>query len=308
MSWIDIPGKDFAHSFDRRSFGIKHALTGHPLLELPRLVQLAQRLESSKDGGGTLCFHGDHDINQVDEAVPTQEAKRTFIGRNLAAPELCVAEIVEQIQSCNAWLQLRNIGIDPEYGALVGGLIEEFRPHVEALAPAICGVRGDVFVSSPHAVTPFHMDEEHNFLFQIQGRKSIAIADGANREVVREDELISFFKGESELARYTPHFERHSARHEIGPGDGVHIPPCYPHWVKNGDAVSISLGVVWHSDVTADRRRLYLMNARMRQARLNPRPVGASPGVDRLKLAPFIVRRRILRALRRSLGKPEIGL
>ena len=30
-----------------------------------------------------------------------------------------------------------------------------------------------IFVSSPGAVTPFHMDHEHNFILQIRGNKKL---------------------------------------------------------------------------------------------------------------------------------------
>ena len=304
---MNLHRAEFEASFNLKPFRINHALADHPLFELPRLVELAQRLESSAEGGGTLAFAGNHAINQVDEAIPAGKQPRTFIERKLCGPELSVSQIVEQIENCNAWLQLRNISVDPEYRKLVSDLIHEFRPHVRGLSPTISGVRGDIFVSSPNATTPFHMDEEHNFLFQMRGEKTIAIADGSNREVVSEEQLESFFKGESELAKYSPHLDRYSVRHELRAGDAVHIPPCHPHWVKNGDAVSVSFGVLWHSDVTVDQRRLHLLNSGIRSAGLNPRPVGQSDERDRLKLAPFRIRRCLLRAMRKRKDSSEFG-
>lgn len=306
MSWLELKGEDFASGFNKRPFRISHSLVGHPLFELPRLVELAQRLGPWNEGGSVLYFNGDHEINQVDVDVPVTETKRTFLDRGLARPDLSVGEVVAQIEHCNAWMQLRNVGNDPEYRKLLNTLIDEFRPHAEPLAPGTCGVRADIFISSPNANTPFHMDEEHNFLLQLRGSKMIAIANGASRDVVSESNLIDFFRGDSELAPYSSHLEQHSTREELHPGDGVHIPPCHPHWVKNGDTVSISLGVVWHSDITADQRRLYAVNGWLRDAHLNPRPVGTAPWIDQLKLAPFRARRSVARVVRRGMGRPAI--
>jgi cytochrome P450 len=38
----------------------------------------------------------------------------------------------------------------------------------EPLAPGMCQREGFIFISSPGAVTPFHLDPEHNFLLQIK--------------------------------------------------------------------------------------------------------------------------------------------
>ena len=272
------------------------------------MVKLAKHLSAGDNPGSTLYFHGDHDINQVDQQVPSRLVHRTFVNRSLAAPELSVGKVVEQIESCNAWMQMRNVGADPTYGALIADLIDEFRPLAEPLAPKMCGVRGDIFVSSPGATTPFHMDEEHNFLLQIRGCKTMAIADGANRDIVSDEQLVDFFAGRSELIAYQSHFEEHAIHETIGPGDGLHIPPCHPHWVQNGDNVSISLGLLWHSDFTADQRGLYQMNTLLRNARMRPRPVGQVAWIDRTKLAPIRARRYLARAVRRTLGRAEIDV
>jgi hypothetical protein len=291
---LEIEPTAFHEHFGRRPFTFGHRLAGHPLLGLPRLVELGRTLAPPGGSGSVLYFRADHEINQVDGGA----YKRTFVGRNLERPALSVQETIESIESCNAWMQLRNIGLDPDYAALLAELMEEFRPHAERLAPGITCVRGDIFVSSPGATTPFHLDEEHNFLLQIRGRKQLSIADGGNREVLDEQQLADFYQGDGELAAYAPRLERLSAHVDLGAGQAVHIPPCHPHWVKNGDDVSISLGVLWLSDVTARQRQLYRVNRGLRRAGLHPRPAGAAPLLDALKVAPFQAKRRAARALR----------
>lgn len=299
---LQLDPATFAADFNRRPFPVRHGLTSHALFALPRLARLAADLSRAGAAGSVLYFRADHDINQAypraGEQAPAGAATRTFVSRNLARPELSPEDVVEQIESCNAWMQIRNIGSDPEYGALLESLLAEIRPLAEPLASGTCDARADVFVSSPGATTPFHLDEEHNVLLQIRGSKRISIADGGNRAVLSEDDLDAFYRGEGELAPWSPRLEPHAVHVDLSPGLGVHIPPCHPHWVRNGDSVSISLGVVWHSDVTAARRQLFRVNRWLRSLGLRPAPAGRSPRLDALKVAPLQLKRRALRLLR----------
>jgi hypothetical protein len=287
-----IDEDEFSAHFDRYPFKLRHALSSHPLLQLPRLVQLAEAR-----GGDALYFRGDHRINQVDAA--TEDGKsRTFIDRKLARPKLSAAETVAQIESCNAWLQLRDVAADPEYAALLEQIIEEFRPFAERVAPGLSVPRADIFVSSPGATTPFHLDEEHNFLLQLRGSKRLSIANGFDPEAVAPGTLRDFFHGNGELARYSEHLEQHSVHVDLAAGEGVHIPPCHPHWVQNGSGVSISFGILWFSDVTARRRHLYRVNGWLERVGLHPPEPGEQRTLDALKALPVTLKRRLTRARR----------
>jgi len=278
--------------FDRYPFKITHQLAHHPLLQLPRLVELARAMNSP-----ILYFRGDHAVNQVNELTDTPEQKRTFLERKLAQPELSAVETIAQIESCRAWMQLRDVGFDPEYAALLSEIIDEFRGPSERVAPGLSAPRADIFVSSPGATTPFHLDEEHNFLLQIRGTKRLSIADGFDPAVLDRSKLRDYFRGSGELVPYYDHLEQHSVHVTLGPGEGVHIPPCHPHWVQNGDAVSISLGILWFSDVTARRRHLYRVNGWLERVGLHPAPPGDRPLGDALKALPLTVKRRARRLL-----------
>jgi hypothetical protein len=293
---LRIDANVFARDYDRRPFKIEHRLVDHALLQLPRLVELAGRLS-----GQALYFRADHAINQVDGDDATTQP-RTFVQRDLARPALGVAETVAAIESCSAWMQLRDVGKDPAYRALLDALFAEFRSHAEPITPGMSGARADIFVSSPHAMTPFHLDEEHNFLLQVRGTKQLSIADGSKREVLSEEHRCDFFRDRGELAPYSERLEELSDHVELGPGQGVHIPPCYPHWVKNGPAVSVSLGVLWHSDVTARRRSLYRVNDWLRRTGITPRPPGERPLLDSVKVLPFGLKRRVQRQLKDRLS------
>src|SRR6266702_2935481 len=198
---LDLDEDYFTAYFDRYPFKIAHDLAGHPLLQLPRLIELARSL-----GHPILYFRGDHAINQVDDA---SGEKRTFVDRQLARPDLSPVETLAQIESCRAWMQLRDVGADPEYAALLESIIDEFRGPAQRVAPGLSAPRADIFVSSPGSTTPFHLDEEHNFLLQIRGSKKLSVADGFNPAVLQPERLRSYFRGSGELAPYSGYLEQH---------------------------------------------------------------------------------------------------
>jgi len=287
---LELDEDHFTAYFDRYPFKIRHNLCTHPLLQLPRLIELARSL-----GHPILYFKGDHAINQVDDA---SGEKRTFIDRKLTRPDLSAVETLAQIESCRAWMQLRDVGADPQYAALLKTIIEEFRGPSERVAAGLSAPRADIFVSSPGSTTPFHLDEEHNFLLQIRGSKKLSIADGFNPAVLQPERLRAYFHGSGELAPYSDHLEQQSVHVDLAPGEGVHIPPCHPHWVQNGNEVSISLGILWFSDVTARRRHLYRVNSWLERAGLHPAMPGASALGDSIKALPLVMKRRLRRWMR----------
>lgn len=283
---LSLDGPAFQAQFERRPFKIGHQLARHPLLQLPRLVEYAQSLDRP-----ILYFRGDHAINQAD----TASTKRTFIERGLARPALSAPEVLEQIETCGAWMHLRDVGRHPAYAALLKELIGELRGPAERVAPGVSRPRADIFVSSPGAITPFHLDEEHNFLLQIRGSKRLSIADGFNPAVLDRASLRAYFAGDGELAPYSAHLEHHAVHIDLHPHEGVHIPACHPHWVKNGSEVSVSLGLLWYSDVTARRRYLYALNAWLERCGLTPSIPGDRPARDAVKALPLTLRRRLKR-------------
>lgn len=282
-----MDAQQFATNFDRVPFKISHRLVSHPLLQLPRLVDLTRSLNRP-----VLFFRGDHSINQIAD-VSDASRPQSFESRRLAKPEMPADQVIEQIESAGAWMQLRNIGTEPGYADLLQEIIDEFRGPAEHNAPGLSDPRMDIFVSSPGTITPFHMDEEHNFLLQIRGSKKLSIANGNDPTVLSNDQLRAYFRDNGELIRYSENLEERSTHVELYPGEGLHIPTFFPHWVKNGDAVSISVGILWHSNVTAHRRHLNRVNGWLERVGVPTATPGEHPIVDSLKTLPFLLKRRM---------------
>lgn len=275
VGFLSIDARAFRDGFDRQPFTVAHGLAGHPLFALPRLVELARALPENQV---------EYNAADVPVSLDPQLAPRTGL-----SPE----ETVRRIEECNSWLVLKNVERDPEYGQLLERCLEEVRAHSEAVAPGMRLAEAFVFVSSPGSVTPFHIDPEHNFLLQIRGSKTLYVFDPADREIVSEQDLERFYAGSHRNLAFQGGWQRRATACELAPGNGVHVPVTAPHWVKNGDAVSVSFSITFRSRRSERRAQVYCMNAQLRRCGLQPAPFGASALRDSLK-------QWTLRAIRRA--------
>lgn len=87
---------------------------------------------------------------------------------------------------------------------------------------------------------------------------------------------------DNNAAVYKPQYQDRAYVFEMKPGTGVHIPVNSPHWLKNGDNVSISLSISYQYK---DWRRKYVFQANyyLRKFGLNPTPPGRSALLDNTK-------------------------
>ena len=96
--------------------------------------------------------------------------------------------------------------------------------------------QGFIFITSPGSVTPFHMDNEYNFLLQVRGDKTVHMWDPNDRLVLPEQTIEEFH---GNFVHRNLEFRRGVHGHRLGaaaaPGRGLHFPVNAPHWIKNGD-------------------------------------------------------------------------
>jgi len=133
-------------------------------------------------------------------------------------------------------------------------------------------------------VTPYHMDSDCNFLCQIAGRKKLYVFDGRDRSVVTEEDEEAHWCGDLHAAHYRADVQARAWSFAMEPGNGVHVPVTFPHWVQNGDEVSISLSINFRF-LGRLRGDVFRMNHIIRRLGLHPRPAGASRVADTLKVA-----------------------
>jgi hypothetical protein len=280
--WLDIDAASFQSHFDRKPFLIGHRLCGHPLFELPRLIELARRLPE-----------GSSEYNAGDVPVHLDPSKTPRNG-------LSVEETIRRIEECRSWLVLKNVEQDLEYRALLEECLTQVRSHSEPLFPGMMNQEAFIFITSPNSVTPYHVDPEHNFLLQVRGSKTVHLFDGRDRTILSEEELENYYGGAHRNLAYRPEVEAKAMVFELTPGLGLHFPVTFPHWVRNGDGVSVSFSITFYTPDLDRRRAVHGLNAWLRRRGVSPRPFGRSSWRDGAKFFLY----RAWRRARRLLGRP----
>lgn len=271
----------FRAHFNRKPFFLDHDLVGHPLFELERLVQLAHSLPPA---------HTEFNVGNLP------------VNQQLAAPDangLSVEETIRRIEEDGSYLIIKWAEEDPEYRALLDELMDQIQALSEPLAPGMYKRACFIFLSSPHAVAPFHVDHEYNFLLQVRGTKTVHMWDPNDRFLVSDRQLEEHYTDFK--FRYLPHKEEFDVtawKCELTPGKGLHFPVVAPHYVRNGDRACLSFSITFRSEHSLRRELIYQTNARMRRLGLKPAEYGTNPMEDAAKLAAA----RTVRAARRLFG------
>ena len=269
---------------------VTHALSEHPLLQIGALVELGRRQQERN----LVRTHS------ADATAGTSFADAPNLHPN---PKGAVATLAE-IEQAKAWMSLLNVQADPIYRGLIDEILDEVQPIVERRDPGMCYRAGWIFVSSPGAVTPFHMDHEHNFILQIRGKKRLYTWDPFDREVVSERAQELFHDRHSrELVTWSEAWRARARVFDLEPGLGGYMPSTAPHMVENGGGPSITISFTYYTDATRQRELLYRANARLRRLGLTPKPVGISRGRDRVKHAVFAGYSSARNVVRRALGR-----
>ena len=242
-------------------------MSSHPLLTLDRLAALAQTLPPHRIEYNA----GELPIGQDPNLTPQNG--------------LSVSETLARIAECRSWMVLKNIETDTAYGQLLEDCLAPIRPLVAARTGPLYKMEGFIFISSPGAVTPFHMDPEHNILMQICGRKTMRVFPARDPKFVSPERHEAFHApcGHRNLP-YKKDFDDSAFVAALDPGDAVYVPVKAPHWVKVGSEVSVSLSVTWRSRASDREARLHRINGWLRARGACPQAPGMAPLRDRMKL------------------------
>ena len=276
--YLDIDPETFRTHFNRRPFLFQHRLCDNPLFQLPKLAELARTLPPSIV---------EYNAGKIPVSLPDWE--------NTPYTGLSAEETVRRIEECGSWMVLKRAEADPECLEVLDRCLDEIELLSEPIEPGMCEREAAIFVTSPGSTTPYHMDHEINFLLQIRGSKTISVFSASDREVLSEQELEKHFSGPA-IHRNLVFHERYQERarvFELKAGYGIHIPTTDPHWIKNGDGVSISFSNGFKTRASLRRGMIYKLNGRMRKMGLRPAPYGKGVLRDAMKL-------QVLRALNRA--------
>ncbi|MEM8811097.1 MAG: cupin-like domain-containing protein [Pseudomonadota bacterium] len=265
-----------------------HGLAGHDLLSLDALARLAQRLDEDRVEYNSGSAEPDQDPDKV------------------AGVDLDPPEVVRQIETCGAWMVLKNVETVPEYRELLEACFtdvletgEQSARKKDLWAAGFRDIQGFIFVASPGSVTPFHVDYEENFFVHLKGPKAMHVFDNRDRSFVSEPDLETY-PGKHRNLAYRRDFEERAIVHTFEPGDGLYLPYTWPHWVRTGDAPAVSMAITWKSPAVLNRNTLLFANAVLRRAGLAQPLPGRFPIYDRTKVLAFNTARALIEPLRRS--------
>ena len=299
---IECDAERFERDLNVLPYEIGHTLAGHPLFTLEALAKLAQKVATRSNphmSGGDVYFN---------EGAIEAGTKPEYFGSSPDKSEgekAAAAELVKKIEGAQAWVILKHIEREAGY--------REVMERAVCDALALAGEAGKdlfrkikwfeaiVFITSPNRVTEYHIDRECSWIFQIRGDKTIHLFDRADKDVVLEEELERFYTVDNRASEYKPQFEPRALVYDMVPGTGVHIPVNTPHWLKNGDNVSITLNVNFQFH-DAEIANLYKANYYLRRAGFKPALPGRNKVGDRVKALAFTAALGVKRTLKKGDG------
>ncbi len=266
MSAILRDGNDaFVERYNRSTFAFAHAAHALPIFDLEPVIALALRAPA---------VYYEYGAGGVGDGWRGEAGERPAL-----------RETMETLADANSLVIIKGLAADPQFGGVVRDIVAELLERTgPALRDDVAEARATLIVGSPHRVTPYHFDGETNFLLQLRGTKHLSVFDHTDAGVLSAIELERFYGGDLSAARYQPHRQHDATVYAFAPGDGVHIPLHAPHWVQNGDDVSVAISVNFSLHSTKRLAQLYTFNHLMRRSGLSPAPPGSAPWRDRLKV------------------------
>ena len=265
----------FASAYPETPILLRHNLSENAMLTLPALVELATSLPR-------------HHVEYNPGALP--------IGidpADMPSPTLSISETIRSIEENGSWMVLKFIEHHPAYAALLANTLRELEPIIYEKTAEMLTLQGFIFISSPRAVTPFHFDPEHNILMQVRGNKVMTIFPADDESIAPPLAHEAFHRGEHHRnLAWNDDFSAKGKAFPLSSGDAVYVPVKSPHWVQNGDEVSISLSVTWRSAWSYAEADARGFNHLLRDRGLSPASPQRYPAQNRAKSIA-------LRALRR---------
>jgi hypothetical protein len=267
--------KAFTAAYPDRHERLTHHLVGHPLLTRDAIAALAERhpQERMEFNLGTLP------LGICPEDTPSNG--------------LSVAETIRTIDENKSWIVIKNVERDPAYGALLDALLGELEPIVSGRTGPMEHREAFIFFTSPGSITPFHIDPEHNILMQIEGEKVMTVFPAADTALVPPEQSEAFHAGAHRNLQWREDFLGKGDAVHLRPGEAILVPVKAPHFVQNGDAVSISLSITWRSERSVAEGELHSFNRLLRAKGLPLVSIGATPETQKLARIGYRVMRKL---------------
>jgi hypothetical protein len=277
----------FRTEFERSAFSFSHNLHVAECFGYPALLEVAKRFEARKSG-----FHIEEEAATPDKGWSIKGARKTLV------------ENLKEIEHSQSFVMLKRIHQEPEYKQILEDCTSELSDLTGLdMRKLYRDSLMTVIITSPHRVTPYHMDAETSLLLQVQAAKSMYIFDGNDRTVLPTAELERYWTGDINAVVYKQELQDRAKAFDLVPGVGVFFPVTFPHWVQNGPEVSISVSINYKR-VKNNVADVYRVNSRLRKIGLRPRDPGKAQLIDDVKGAIY----RAVRNAKRTIDgrKPAV--
>jgi hypothetical protein len=265
----------FAANYPEVPHRLLHDLRDHPLLTLEALAVLAEGLPATS----VEYNKGDLPVGIDPALVP--------------ANGLSIGDTIRHAESSGSWAVLKNVEHKVEYQALLLGILTELKPHIENKTGRMLTPQAFIFVSSPHAVTPYHFDPEHNILMQLRGTKTMTQFPAGNPRFAPDETHEGYHTGGHRNLVWHDGLAEGGTDWTLEPGHAVFVPVMAPHHVRNGPKISVSLSITWRSDWSFAEADARAFNSLLRKAGASPKAPGRFPRQNTAKAAAWRVMRRL---------------
>jgi hypothetical protein len=282
-------------SFDPwRVRAVRHKLAEHRLLKIDSLIDLGRRLEA---------------LGRVRTHSSEAYAGTAFNHAPMLYPNArSTVETLSDVAAAKAWTSLLNVQTDDLYRTLVDEVLDDVKPRIDQCDPGMLYRAGWIFVTSPRTITPFHMDKEHNFILQIQGKKRLYVWEPDDIETLGEAARDLFHYNHSrDLVVWREEARARAHVFDLEPGMGAYMPSTSPHLVENLDGPSITASFTYYTDATRRNARLHTLHQRMRIRGMTPSPVGARPLLDSIANAGCLCAAGFQRVVDRTRGRERLS-
>jgi hypothetical protein len=255
----------FRESFDLCPFIFSHRLCDHPLFSISALKELTEKWAAKENDPGFFRISN--------SAQGLKWGSREF--------KHAVRDALENLETSRLRLKLSAVHLEPAYQQVLDECTQQLSDLVGVdLTRVYKDARATIFISSPREVTPYHIDQEANFLFELRGSKTVWIVDGNDRKMLPWQDLETYWHDGAAVPPPEA-FMLQVHRFELRPGFAVHNPVNFPHWVANGPtpSVALSLGFTRVEDPVDVLR----VNYYLRKLGVRPTPPGESRLRDNAK-------------------------
>lgn len=258
--------------FDTNPFKFKHKMLGHEALSLDNLSKVLVNLPQDQ----VMYSKGLSDLNTNFDRAHIEQSNN-----------MSIEETIENIKTSSSYIMVKSPETDPSFKDLHQSLVSDVNQVMmskgvgkNAIEPKLF-----LFIASPNAKTPFHIDRYSTFLFQFRGSKTVAVYDQFDEKIVPAEIRENFASYGPQRPQWSEETDSQAQKFHFTPGEALHIPFIAGHYIQNGaEDVSISMSIIFRTNESQTWLDAMAVNNSLRaKLGMNVTPVGQNFGKDKMK-------------------------